>query len=167
MSTIEESQPEPRRRWTRRGAANAVAPVLAAALVSGGAVYAVEHHSGSGTASGAGLPAAGVGGFAGGGGGGPVAGEQHIQGTVVATTSSSVTVKSSSGTATYVVDATTEVVRNGRSVSLSAIKAGDPVLVHVYPSSSGRMLVERLLAGSSATDDGPRGFGPPQNGSAT
>ena len=91
--------------------------------------------------------------------GGGVAGEQRIQGTVTAKTSTTVTVKSSSATSTYTVNATTEIVRDGQAASLSAVQVGDPVVVHVYPSSSGQMLVERLLAGSSASG-GPGGFGP-------
>jgi hypothetical protein len=91
-----------------------------------------------------------------------------LQGTVTAKTSGSITVKSSSGTATYVVNATTEIVRNGQQATLSAVKVGDPVFVHVYPSSSGQMLVERLFAGTSATDPGfgPSGGTSPTSGTA-
>ena len=95
-------------------------------------------------------------------GGGSVAGEQHIQGTVTATTATTLTVKSSSATTTYTVNATTEIIRNGKSAMLAGIKVGDPVMVHVFPSSSGTMLVERLMAGTSASDGG--GFGPPRAG---
>jgi hypothetical protein len=86
------------------------------------------------------------------GGFGGLAGEQHVTGTLVSVGSSTVTVRSSSGVATYTVTSATQVVRNGRAVQLSALRAGDPVLVHVYPSGSGsRLTVERLFAGSSAT----------------
>jgi uncharacterized protein DUF5666 len=91
--------------------------------------------------------------------GGGVAGEQHVQGAVTATTASTITVTSGSGTATYAVDATTQIVRNGRNATLADLKVGDPVVVHVYPSSSGELLVERILAGT--TPAGPGFDGPP------
>jgi hypothetical protein len=159
----------------RRIAAKTAALVAAGLLVGGGVVFAAVHKSGSsagsnaaaaGTANGA---IAGAQGFQGGpAGGGGVAGEQHIQGTVTAKTSGSITVKSSSGAATYVVNATTEIVRNGQQATLSAVKVGDAVFVHVYPSSSGRMLVERLFAGTSATSPavGPPGGAPTTTGTA-
>jgi hypothetical protein len=150
-------------------AAKVAAPVIAAFLVGGGAVYALEHHSGSsgGTnAAAAGVPN-GPGGSSSGFGGGGVSGEQHIQGTVTAKTGSSVTVRSSSGSATYTVNVTTEIVRNGRSATLADVKVGDPVLAHVYPSSSGQMLVECLFAGTSASDSGPGGFAPPPGSSGS
>ena len=155
-----EPRPEPSPRARYGGAAKLAALVLAALLVGGGVVYAVDRNTGSAaSADSSGAfdvddPADGPGGL--------LAGEQHIHGTVGAKTSTSVTVKSSSGTATYTVTSTTQIVRNGRSATMSQVQVGDPVLVHVYPSSSGEMLVERLLAGSSATDLGPR---PPSSGS--
>jgi hypothetical protein len=132
-------------------------PVVAALAVGAGAGLAVGHHSTSTASAGnAAVAFAGPNGFRGG-----VAGEQHIQGTVSAKTATTVTVKSSGGTtATYTVNATTEIVRDGRAATLSAVAVGEPVLVHVYPSSSGRMLVERLFAGSSATDVAPGLVGP-------
>ena len=158
MSTIESDASEPSASGTPRSprfpaVAKTVAPVVVALVAGGGIVFALEHHSGSGAAaSGSSLS---VGGNRGG-----VAGERHVLGTVAATTGSTITVKTSSGSATYTVNATTEIVRNGQSATLAQIRVGDPVLVHVYPSSSGRTLVERLLAGSSASG-GPGGFGPP------
>ncbi len=145
-------------RW-----AKLAAPAAAGLLIGAGAVFAVEHHSGSSAAAGS-AAAAAVADPSLPSGGGPVAGEQHVQGTIAAKTSTTVTVKSTSGTATYTVNATSEIVRNGRAATLSAIRVGDPVLVHVFPSASGQMLVERLLAGSSASDPG---FGPPSSGSGT
>ena len=132
------------------GAARAAALVAAGVLVGGGLVFALVHRPG--TSGGTGNASAAVGSFAGGPpsgiAGGGVTGEQHIQGTLTAKTATTVTVRSSSGTASYVVNATTEIVRNRQSAMLGSVKVGDPVLVHVYPSSSGRMLVERLFAGS-------------------
>jgi hypothetical protein len=153
-----------------RGLARTVVPVAAALLVGGGVVYALDHRGGSASDAASGGTAVLAGGSRGPGapggfgGGGGVDGEQHIQGTVTATTDSTVTVESPSGTATYTVDVTTEIVRNGRSATLADVRVGDPVLVHVYPSSSGQMLVERLFAGTSASDGGPGGFGPPGGG---
>ena len=74
------------------------------------------------------------------------------------------TLRSTGGTATYTVNDTTQIVRNGQTATLAAVQVGDPVLVHVYPSSSGQLLVERLFAGSSAGDGGPGGLAPPGSG---
>jgi hypothetical protein len=167
-----EPSPEPSKPTGLKGPAKIAAPVIAALLIGGAAVFAFDHNSGSGANAGTQAVSAGggQGGFggpgAGGGNGGGIDGEQHVQGTVTGTTDTTVTVKSSSGTATYTVNQLSQIVRDGQAVKLSAIKAGDPVLVHVYPGSSGQMLVERLFAGSSASGGGP-GFGPPgQNGSS-
>jgi hypothetical protein len=170
------AQPEAAGAAGYRTAAKTVALVAAGLLVGGGAVFAAVHRSGSSsgsnaTAAGSANTAIGGGtqGFQGGpSGGGGIDGEQRLQGTVTAKTSGSITVKSSSGTATYVVNATTEIVRNGQQATLSAVKVGDPVFVHVYPSSSGQMLVERLFAGTSATDPGfgPSGGTSPTSGTA-
>jgi hypothetical protein len=81
-------------------------------------------------------------------------------------TATTVTVKSSSGTATYTVDGSSQVVRDGQAATLAAVKAGDPVFVHVYPSG-GKLLVERLFAGSSAGGGPGGGFGPPGAGQST
>jgi hypothetical protein len=154
-----------------RTAAKIAALVAAGLLVGGGVVFAAVHKSGSGSgsnaAAGSTANSAARGGTQGlqggppGAGGGGIAGEQHIQGTLTAKTSGSITARSTSGTATYVVNATTEIVRNGQSATLSAVEVGDAVVVHVYPSSSGQMLVERLFAGTSANGSG---FGPPGTG---
>jgi hypothetical protein len=139
--------------------------VAASVVVGAGASY-VANRGGQPTASAgtANAPAAvgrsnaGPPGF----GGGGIAGEQHVQGAVTATTGSTVTVRSRSGTATYIVASTSEIVRNGQPATLADVKIGDAVLVHVYPSS-GRMLVERLFAGTLSG-----GFGPPAaDGSTT
>ena len=158
MTENAPSPPPPR----RAGAARATALVAAGLLVGGGLVFALVDRSGSsGAANNAsaavgslagGPPSGGNGGF----GFGGVAGEQHIQGTIAGKTATTVTVKSTSGTATYTVNATTEIVRNGQSATLGSVEVGDPVLVHVYPSSSGRMMVERLFAGTL-----PSGYGAP------
>lgn len=153
-----------------------VVPLIAAAgaLVGAVAVSALGSHmspqataaslpSGStnGTAPGDGRFPDGAGGpmDAGGPGGfGGVAGEQRLQGTLAGVRGSAITVKTASGSATYTVTGTTEIVRNGSRASLSDLKVGDPVFVHVYPSaSSGAMLVERIFAGTLPAYGG--GFG--------
>jgi hypothetical protein len=133
------------------------APVAAAALlVGGGAVFAIDHATGS-TASAA---SSSNGPTAFGGPGGGVAGEQRLQGTITAKTDSSITVRSTSGsTATYAVNATSQIEVNGNNASLSDVKVGDSVFVHVYPSASGAMLVERLFDGDLPS--GGPGVGPP------
>jgi hypothetical protein len=66
---------------------------------------------------------------------------------LTAVRTSTITVRSASGTATYHVTGATEILRDGRRVTLGALKVGDRVLVHAYPSSSGILLVERIFAG--------------------
>jgi hypothetical protein len=139
--------------------------VAAGLVVGGGVAYAAGHHSSASPSRN---------GFARGpmsmgempdrlGGG--VTGEQHIQGTVTAKTTTSVTVKTASGTTTYPVTSTTQIVRDGQTVTMSAIKVGDAVLLHVLPATAGNgKVVERLLAGTSAIETGPGGFGIPGGG---
>ena len=100
---------------------------------------------------GLGAPGTGRGGFQ---------GEQRLQGTLTAVGSSSVTVRTSSGTATYAVTSASELVRDGQRVSLSGLKTGEAVLVHVYPLN-GKTLVERLIAGT-LPQGGPGAFPPGQ-----
>jgi len=145
------------------------AVALGAALVVGVGVGSLVHHGAAPAATTAGAVGtsgpdqqAGAEGSNGPGPGGQgprggLAGEQHIQGTLTAKAASTITVQSASGTATYTVDSTTEILRNGQAATLAAVQVGDPVVVHVYPSG-GQMLVERLLAGTSASDGGR--FGP-------
>ena len=141
-------------------AARAAAVFVAAGLVAVAAVFVVERHSGSGgtasAASGNGPPS----GFA---GGGRVDGEQRVQGTVTAKTAATSTVRTSGGTtATYAVNATSQLIRNGRQATVADIRVGDPVFLDAVPSSvSGRLLVERLFAGDFANQPPPRGFGAP------
>ncbi len=125
--------------------------VVVALLAGGGAGFAIGHDSAGSSHAQQSVDASFGQRFDGGG----VAGEQHVQGTLTAKTGDTITVKTSSGsTATYTIDSTTQIVRNGQTTSLSSLQAGDPVLVHVYPSSSGKQLVEMVLAGSSASGGG-------------
>lgn len=139
---------------------------LAAGVVAGAVVVAAWHSSQNSSASLA-NPAAAQGqlpngqapnagpGFGGSGGGpgfgGPGGGrngEQHVAGTVTATDTASVTVRLANGsTATYEVIASSDIVKNGARVSLSAIKVGDSVFLHVYPSN-GQTVVEHLFVGN-------------------
>lgn len=145
---------------------------LLAGLVLGATVVAMLHTSKP--AGAAGLPGApsanqapaGQGpqqGFTGGppggfgsGIGGGLPGEQHVVGTLTSVGGSSITVKSTNGTTTYPIDARTLLVKNGQRVPLSALTAGDPVVVHAYPSN-GSTQVELVLDGVPPGDDGGAG----------
>jgi hypothetical protein len=107
-----------------------------------------------GTAPQGGDPRAGFGGGPGGG----LDGEQRLQGTLTAIGSSTVSVRTSSGTATYAVTSSSELVRNGQQVALSGLRTGESVLLHVYPLN-GRTVVERLFAGT-LPQGGPGGVPP-------
>lgn len=95
--------------------------------------------------------------------GGGFADEQHVTGTLAGVGASSITVRTASGTQTYTVTSSTDVQRNGSRVPLSALKVGDPVVVHVYPSGS-TTVVERVLAGTVPAFGGPP---PAQDGTRT
>lgn len=82
------------------------------------------------------------------GGGGGLAGEQRVMGTVSALTDKTVTVTVSGQATTYTLTTTSQVVVDGKTATIADVKKGDQVLVHVYPSSDGAMVVERLYAGT-------------------
>lgn len=135
------------------------AGLLAAGAVLGGIVVSSTHDNSTTTTSPTGFAVPGgafqggppQGGTGQGGFGGGLGGEQHVTGTLVSVGSSTVTVRTTSGTSTYLVTSSTEIVRNGHTVALSALQADDPVLVHVYPAgSSAQLTVERLFAGTSS-----------------
>jgi hypothetical protein len=150
-------------------------PVAAALIVGLGAGYAlndVTSSNGGSPGGQRGFPTAlqgnGPGGFSQGappqGGFGGVQGEERIQGTVAATTGSTITVRSSTGTtATYTVDSTSQIVSNGQSGTLADVKVGDTVFVHVVPGSSGNKVVERLFVGT-LPQGGPGGAPPGSDG---
>lgn len=161
---VESTPPTP----GRRAALAAVGLVAAGALVSGVGVTALRSHDAGTTATtptgfangqlpnGQALPGEGQDGFAGRGPGG-VDGEQRLAGTVTKVGSSSVTIRTAGGTTAYAVTAQTEIVRNGALASLSAIRAGDSVFVHLIPSNGSSYVVERLFAQSAngqGSDDG-------------
>src|SRR4051812_13065166 len=134
---------------------------FATGQVPGGQAPGGQGVPGQGVAPGQGFPGQGQGGFTGGRGG--VDGEQRLSGTVTAVGGSSVTIRTASGTTSYGVTAQTEIVRNGALASLSAVRAGDNVFVHLIPGSGSSYVVERLFAqsgsGASSDDD--------SNGSST
>ena len=90
------------------------------------------------------------------GGGGGYDGEQRLAGRLTKVGTSSLTVRTAGGTATYQVTDQTQIIRNGRLAKLSDLKAGDMVFLHVYPSG-GTTVVERVFAGTLPQ----RGFGGP------
>ena len=142
-----EALESPRRRVP---AAAVTAGWLVAGLVLGGVGVAVMH-AGHGTSANSGVPAAATGqapgvGFGRGFGGG-VAGEQHVFGTLTAVDGAALTVRTTSGTSTYTIDASTALVKDGQRVSsLAAMQVGDPVVVHVYPQN-GTQHVEVVIDG--------------------
>jgi hypothetical protein len=89
-------------------------------------------------------------------------GEQHVQGTLTAVGAASITVKTSSGTTSYPITSSTQILRNGSPATLPDLKVGDPVEVHVIASTTGgAATVERVLAGSlPAFGPGGHGQGP-------
>ena len=144
----ETVEPAPAAPSTPRRTLVLRAGLLAAGAVVGGVVVASVHHDATTPTSPTAFQGGPPNGFAGGGG---LDGEQHLSGTLVSVGSSTVIVRTASGTATYLVTSSTQIIRNGQVVSLGALKAGDPVFVHVYPSgSSPQLTVERLFAGTSA-----------------
>ena len=112
-----------------------------------------QQQQGSGTIQGGPM-----GGF---GGPGGMAGEEHVQGTVAGVSGSTLKVKTASGTTSYTVSSSTQVIRNGQAAQLSDLKTGDPVVVHVI-TTNGSNAVERVIAGtmSQGFPGGPGGFAP-------
>ena len=150
----------PASRWSRPRRWLATGGLVAAGLAGGiGIGVAVNHSSNGGqravadgrvgaAAPGAGAPNGGFGpdqdGGRDGGQGGGQAGEQHVQGTVTAVGGSSMTVKTASGTSTYHVGSSTQILRNGSSAKVADLKTGDTVEVHVLSDGT----VERIFAGT-------------------
>jgi preprotein translocase subunit YajC len=139
------SAPAPRRRGVVVGAGLLGAGVIAGAII-GSTVLSGAATTPSPTAP----PAAGSAGapF----GHGPGRG-LALSGTVTAVGSSSVTIKTASGTTTYKVDATSDIDKNGEA-KLSALKVGDAVRFSV----TGANVIDKLHAGDEALDR-PPGFG--------
>ena len=88
----------------------------------------------------------------------PAGGGYHVpgmSGTVTAVGSSSVTIKTSSGTTTYAVTSASDIDKNGEA-QLSNLVVGDAVTFNVMPTSS--TTIDKLHAGDEAKD---RPAGPP------
>ena len=92
----------------------------------------------------------------------PAPGGYHVpelSGTVTAVGPASVTIKTSTSSATYAVTSASDIDKNGEA-QLSDLKAGDAVTFNVMPNSS--TTIDKLHAGDEAKD---RPAGPPANGS--
>jgi len=83
----------------------------------------------------------------------------NLSGTVTAVGSSSVTIKTGSGTTTYQVDANSDIDKNGEA-QLSSLKVGDAVRFSVR----GGNVIGILHAGNEALDRPPMGPGPGYGG---
>ena len=98
---------------------------------------------------------------------GGVDGEQRVVGVLSAVGNSSISLRTSSGTATYPVTSATEIAKDGALASLSDLSSGDTVLVHLVPPANGStdtadLTVERIIVGSGGPGLG--GPGPDDNG---
>lgn len=83
-----------------------------------------------------------------GGRGGGLEGEQRLTGTITAIRGSALTFRASDGaTATYTLDASTLVVKDGAPASLTDVKPGDAAHLHIYPQGATTM-VERIFVGT-------------------
>jgi len=82
----------------------------------------------------------------------------NLSGTVTAVGSSSVTIKTSSGTTSYQVDSKSDIDKNGEA-QLSSLKAGDAVRFSVRDGN----VIDILHAGDEALDR-PQGPGPNDSG---
>jgi hypothetical protein len=154
----------PRRRGIAIGVLGAIAGCAAGAIIAG-SMSANATTSGNGTASGNGttsgngtasasavassstVPGAPPAGPA----GGPAGGRYRAPattGTVTAVGSNSVTIKTSAGTKTYAVTASSDIDKNGEA-TLSDLKAGDAVRFDVVPNTS---TIGHLHAGDEALD---------------
>jgi hypothetical protein len=81
-------------------------------------------------------------------------GEVRLVGALTAVSGSRVTVESTAGSATYTISSSTRILRNGAVAQASALRVGDAVLVHVFPSSSSDGVLELIYARGSASGSG-------------
>jgi hypothetical protein len=91
------------------------------------------------------------------GGPGGQGGEQRLTGTLTAVSGSEVTVRTSSGPATYQLVPQTQIVRDGALASASELETGDRVLMHVFPADGSDGVLERLIAVSGTGTSGTQG----------
>jgi hypothetical protein len=135
------------------GAAAMAALVLAGALIGGVGVAAVAHGGAGSTTAGGSAAAAGHPDQL---GAPPGDDEVQVSGTLRSVDPSSIRLHTAHGTSTYPVTAATQVLAQGELASLSDLRSGQPVLVHLVPSGSS-MSVDRIIAGNP-------GFGAPAGG---
>ena len=135
--------PAPQRRWGRFGTK---AALVAAGVVAGG-VLASTLTATAATSSSTATPSTAASAAAGTCRGG---GALSLSGTVTAVGTSSVTIKTSSGTTTYAVSSTSDIDKNGEA-SLSALKVGDAVRFNTS-TVSGKVTIDKLHAGNEALD---------------
>jgi len=78
---------------------------------------------------------------------------------LTAVSGSEVTVRTSSGSATYQLVSQTQIVRDGALASASDLQAGDRLLMHVFPAAGSDGVLERLIAvsGTGAGTGGTQG----------
>ena len=137
--------PQPTRRGRGRIAAvGLVGAGLVAGAVIGTTALSNAATPSTGSSSSTAAPAGGTGGHGGPGGG------LDLSGTVTAVGSSSVTIKTSSGTVTYAVSSSSDIDKNGES-SLSKLAVGDAVTFSVDTASNVKT-IDKLHAGSEALD---------------
>lgn len=184
----EESAPAEGSRFSRL--LKPAALVVAGLIAGGGVVTAAQALTGDGASDGAvtagafdprtGAPGLGDtdgNGFGGrgappafDGGHGGLVGELRLTGTLTAVGSSTVTVTTSQGTATYQLTDSTQIVVDGQVAELADLTKGDQVFLHVYPSSTDadQLLVERIFAGDLPAAPGlPDGSDPDGDASST
>ncbi len=74
-------------------------------------------------------------------------GMEHVMGTVVSTTNSSITVKTKDGnTQTVQVDASTKYIQMNKAVALQDVKAGDRVVIHAA-KKEGKLVAAEVSLG--------------------
>jgi hypothetical protein len=99
--------------------------------------------------------------------GGGSDGEQHLVGTLTAVSGSTVTVTSGAASATYSITAQTQILRNGALATTKDLRAGDRVLVHVFPAANSDGVLERLITRSGSTRSGPSSSSSTDDGTTT
>jgi len=165
------SEPAPRRLFSGRvSTAGWLLAGLAIGAVGVGAWHSSHTSNNNANALPGGVPAAASGtapggtngtapgaqSFGGGFGGGfsdpgGFGGEQHLSGTIASISGSTIAITTGSGTSSYTIDSSTQLVKDGQQVSsLSVMHKGDSVLLHVYPLN-GKTHVERVIDGTSTT----------------
>jgi hypothetical protein len=139
-----------------------IAAGLLTVLLLGVGGFALTQMGDSSTASAASASQAGPGGGGGGFGGGRGA---PASGTISAVSASSITVKTTTGTTTYQVSSSTVVQNNGATSTMAKLAVGEKVMVLTgrpgsTTTSTAGTTADRILAGTSATQNTGAGAGP-------